>query len=173
MNVDGTNTTLTVITPYLMHQPGTAERPASMLYKEIQQLELGERQAQILACQRRGVTGRVKDEVAEFQCALQYAAPTRDRQPQPCVQLGRTGSGQQHIVEMPVDVNRHEIGWRHDGHDRDGRCSSRQPPARPARRREVGACVDNRDVRAVMVVPVGEVGEGRVPYRLGKRIQGW
>jgi len=60
VNVDCTDTTIAVIAPYLVHQAGTGERPTSMLHKEIQQFELGPRQAQIFTVQRSGETGRVQ-----------------------------------------------------------------------------------------------------------------
>ena len=53
VNVDRTDAAVAVVAPHLVHQPGPRERLTGMLHKEVQQLELGERQAEVIAVQRR------------------------------------------------------------------------------------------------------------------------
>jgi hypothetical protein len=104
----------------------------------------------------------VKDKVAELERARKRAAPTVDRQPQPCLQLGRAGSGQQHVVEMPVNVYLDEVRRGDDGHDGYGCCVSSQASTSPASCRKVGPSVDDRDVSAMMET-VGAVAQWLVP----------
>ena len=71
VDVDRADAAVAVIAPHLVHEPGTAERPTGVLHQEVQQFELGQRQTQILAVQRRRVAGRVQDEVAELKGAAE------------------------------------------------------------------------------------------------------
>jgi len=83
VNVDGTDTTVAVEAPRFMHQAGAGQCPAGMLHKEIQQFELGQRQAQVFAVQRPGETGREQEEITELQRAVHCVAPAANRQAQP------------------------------------------------------------------------------------------
>jgi hypothetical protein len=83
VHVDRTRLAGAVVAPCLLHQPGSGECLTGMLHKEIQQFELGERQIEVAAAQRRGETGRMQKEVAELQGAVDRAAPAADRKAQP------------------------------------------------------------------------------------------
>jgi hypothetical protein len=71
---------------------------------------------------------------------------------------------------MPVEVDRHEVSWCDYGHHRDARRVSCQLAASSASCRQVGACIDDRNVGGV-VMPVDIVGQGGVPHGLRERLE--
>ena len=156
VNVDRTDAAVAVIAPHLVHEASPRERPPRVLHQEAQQFEFRQRQAEVPPVERSGEAARVKDQFTEPQGAVHRAAPTGDGQSQARLQFVRGGCRRHHVVEMPVDIDRHEVRRRHDGHHRDRRVAGRQSSAEAAGRREVGACIDDRDVGGA-VLPVAVV----------------
>ncbi len=170
MDIDGTAATVAVETPHLMHQTCPGESPPGMLYKEIQQFELGQGQVQVFAVQRTGETARAKEGIAELQRAVDRAVPAAYRQPQSFQQFIRAGRGQHHIVEMPIDVNRRNASRRNYGHHRDGGSIGCHSAAERPRGGGVAVGIDDRNIGAI-AVSVTVVGEGRAQYGMHKGSQ--
>ena len=123
MDVDGPGTTEEVITPHLLQQLGPGEHPAGVLSQVLQQFELLVGQVQWAAPQARGVGAFVDDEFAQAHFAqillIGQPAASAHQQTQAGIDLGRTGSRKEDLVDAPIHVHRDQatlVDHGDDGH---------------------------------------------------------
>ena len=132
MHVDGAGATEVVVAPHLLQQLRTGEDPTRVLCQVLQQLELLERQVERRAADTRLVGRLVDAEVTGPDLLGPVGLPLRrhaaEREPDPGLDLGRTGTVEQHVVEAPVGRDRGQTTLGDDRQQRCGRASGAQHP---------------------------------------------
>ncbi len=177
VDVDRPGASVVVVPPHLLQQLRPGEDPPRVLREVLQQLELLVGQVEGAAAHLRRVRRLVDDDVPgpdlRRQVVLGLVGHQRapDRQPQPGLDLGRSGGGQQDVVRTPLGrdgcepaLGDHE---QHGGRD-PGRAHQ---PAQRAGRREVASSVDQHDVGGWRLDQGARLGRQH-PDLVGQQAQG-
>ena len=147
-----------------------------MLGQELDQLELLERQLEV-ALADPGDVRRLVDRQAP---AAHDRLPGRggDREgdlsagePDPGIDLGRSGRGQDDVVDAPVGGDRGQAALGDDEDDRHLDPGVLDQPAQPAHRREVVAPVDEQDVALGSLEQHGHLGR-QDPHPVRQQLEG-
>jgi hypothetical protein len=124
VDVDGAGAAVVVVAPHLLQQLGAGEHPSRVLGKELEELELLEREVECFPAQPGGVGLLVDREVARADDAAgvvdlgRRCQPT-DSQAESRFDLAGTGGVEDEIVDAPFRRHRDETAL---GDDRDERC---------------------------------------------------
>ena len=131
VDVDRAGAAEEVVAPHFLQQLCPGEYPTGMLREVLEQLEFLVSQIKGPSTQSCGVRPLVDNQFAQRDLSRRFrtgnTAAAGDQQPQSGVQLSRTGTGKQDVVQPPVGVDGNESAFGEDGdHRYCGACASEQ-----------------------------------------------
>ncbi len=145
VDVDGAGAAEVVVAPDLLQQLVPGEDPARVLGEELEQLELLVGEVERPARELGGVGVLVDGQLAgpydtRARRRARRGLQPADREPQPGVDLGRTGGVQQHVVDAPLGGQRDQAALGED----DRTAASAGPVARSSRHSALAASRSRR-----------------------------